>query len=133
MGLHIEDIRDLFNKGHYNASQLAEFAEKDTVKLPSDHVFDEELSVKRNREMVEEYNQKVEHMRELKRAEQAELNKQLTEDVVEYIKEYYNLSDKHARAVESFVYREHHSFMCDYFSYIDTFADFADELVNMEE
>ena len=49
---------------------------------------------------------------------------------LEYIKEYYELTDKQARIVQAWVYREHHSFMCDYFSYIDTFAEFADDLIN---
>ena len=134
MGLHIDDIRDNYNNGKYSISHYSEFSELLHLnKLPSDHVFDEDLSVKRNREMVEEYNKDIENKRILKREKQLELDKKLTEDVVDYIKEYYNLSDKQARIVESRVYSEYHSCMCDYFSYIDIFAEFADDLVNQVE
>lgn len=133
MGLHISDIRDNYDKGLYSVSHYAEFKDMlDLVKLPSNHVFDEELSVKRNREMVEEYNQDIENKRKIKLEKQTELDKQLTDDVVEYIKEYYELTDRQARIVEGWVYREKHAFMCDYFSSIDTFAELADLLVNIE-
>ena len=129
MGLHISDIQDFYNRGHYT------YVPEETIpaKLMPDHIFDEDLSVKRNREMVVEHNQRVDELKAIKSERQAELNKKLTEDVVEYIKEYYNLSDKQARIVEQWVYREHHSFMYDYFQYVDTFAEFADDLVNQVE
>ena len=133
MGLHISEIRDDYDNGKYSISHYSEFSELLHLnKLPSDHVFDEELSVKRNREMVEEYNNDIENKRMLKREKQSELDKQLTEDVVNYIKEYYDLNDRQARLVEGWTYREKHAFMCDYFSSIDTFAEFADILVNSE-
>lgn len=128
MGLHISDIREFYDKGAYRAKDI----EGPDKKLPENYVFDEELSVKRNREMVVEHNQKVAEIRELKRQQQNELDKKLAEDVVKYIVEYYNLTHAQAVVVERWVYREHHSFMCDYFSYIDTFAEFADDLVNLE-
>lgn len=129
MGLHISDIRDFYDKGQYTYRDSA--VDAATLKrLPEDYVFDEDLSVKRNRELVAEHNKKIEDYFKNKAEKQAELDKKLTNDVVEYIKEYYELTDKQARIVQAWVYREHHSFMCDYFSYIDTFAEFADDLIN---
>jgi len=131
----IEDIRKDYDTGKYSVGYHypGEFTEEILTRLPENYVFDEELSVKRNREMVEEHNQRVEEARALKRQKQLELNEKLTEDVVEYILENYNLTNKQARIVERWVYREKHSFMCDYFSYIDTFAEFADDIVNQVE
>jgi hypothetical protein len=129
MGLHINEIRELYDNGHYTYKS----EEVIPSKFMPDHVFDENLSVKRNREMVVEHNKRVDELKLAKSTKQAELNKKLTEAVVEYIKEYYELTDRQARIVEGFTYREHHSFMCDYFSYIDTFAEFADILVNQVE
>ena len=129
MGLHINDIRQLYNNGEYTVK----YDIGSNCKLPDTHIFDEELSVKRNREMVVEHNQKIDELKATQRQKQFELDKALTEDVVSYIKENYELTDKQARIVEQWVYREHHSFMCDYFSYIDTFADFAERLLNSEE
>lgn len=132
--LYISDIRDNYNKGVYSVSHYAEFKDMlNLVKLPANHVFDEELSVRRNREMVEEYNQDIENKRNLKREKQAELDKKLTDDVVEYIREYYELTERQARIVEGWVYREKHAFMEDYFSSIDSFAELADILVNTTE
>ena len=128
--LHINEIRELYNKGHYTF-KLPESVDMKT--LPPDYVFDEELSVKRNRELVEEHNSRVVDLKRKKQAGQEDLNRQLTYDVIEYIKENYDLTDAQARIVEMFVYREHHSFMCDYFSYIDTFAEFADDIANISK
>lgn len=131
MSLTINDIREFYEKGHYTY--------KDTEnpgvlrRLSADYIFDEDLSVKRNREMVIEHNQKVDEARIRRQQKQGELDCQLKEDVITYIKENYNLTDKQARIVEQRVYCDHHSFMCDYFSYIDTFADFADTIANLEE
>lgn len=133
MGLHISDIYDFYKKGHYDASCLPEFKDKKFTKLPDDHIFDEDLSVRRNREMVAEYNQEVDNLKTLRRSKQMELTAQLADDVVAYIKEYYNLTEAQAKCVQSWTYIEKHSSMCDYFASIDSFADFAERLVNMEE
>lgn len=135
MGLHISDIRENYNTGKYSVgyNYPTEFPQEELSKLPLDHVFNEDLSVKRNREMVVEHNDKVEQLRARKRALQADLDRKLTEDVVNYIEENYNLTSAQARIVEMWVYREKHAFMGDYFSSIDTFAEFADDIVNLNE
>lgn len=135
MALHIDDIRENYDTGRYSVgyNYPGEFPEEAMKKLPTDYVFDEDLSVKRNREMVIEHNDKVEHLRARKRSLQADLDRKLTEDVVNYIEENYDLTLAQARIVEMWVYREKHSFMCDYFSYIDTFAEFADDVINIKE
>jgi hypothetical protein len=128
--MDINDIRKLYDEGHYTYKDPVN---RDKMRLPEDYVFDENLSVKRNREMVKEHNDEVEQFKRIKRDRQAELDRQLTEDVVAYIKEYYDLTEAQARLVEMWVYREKHSFMCDYFSNIDTFAEFADDIANVKE
>jgi hypothetical protein len=102
-------------------------------KVSSDHVFDEDLSVRRNREMVEEHNQKVDEIKAEIRKKQSDLNKQLSLDVAEYIVENYGLTFDQAKLVESFVYIELHSNMHEYFAAIDTYAEFADTLLNQVE
>lgn len=123
--MNICDIRAKYDNGEYTVHM-----DNTLTLLPDNYIFDDELSVRRNKEMVEEHNSRIRELKAAERAKQAELHRQLTEDVVDYIKECYTLNDKQARAVESFVYQEHHSFMCDYFSYIDIFASFADDVVN---
>lgn len=128
--LQINEIRAAYENGQYTYKDPAI---QDKRRLPADYVFDENLSVKRNREMVIEHNDQVEHFKRVKQAKQAELDRKLTEDVVAYIVDAYGLTEAQARIVEMFVYREKHSFMCDYFSYIDTFAEFADDVINIKE
>ena len=121
--MDISEIREKYNNGGYT------YKVDIPKKVKPDHVFDEELSVKRNRELVEEHNQKVDELRAEAQRQQNLLHWQLTDDVINYIITNYELNPVQARKVERFVYQEHHSFMCDYFSYIDTYAGFASELM----
>lgn len=121
--MDINEIREKWNNGGYT------YKADIPKKVSEDHVFDEELSVKRNRELVIEHNQRVDELRAEAQRQQNLLHWQLTDDVINYIITNYELNPVQARKVERFVYQEHHSFMCDYFSYIDTYAGFASELM----
>lgn len=125
--MDIDEIRSKYNAGDYT------YKVGIPKKLPVDYIFDEELSVKRNRELVQEHNAKADLMQKDTRRIQRELDRRFTYDVVVYIMENYGLTERQAKAVENFAYQEHHSFMSDYFSYIDTFAEFASDLVSPEE
>lgn len=125
MAFTIEEIRDMYIEGRYNCK--IEIPEK----VREGHVFDEELSVRRNREMVDEHNAKVVELKKEQAEKQKELYCELAKDIVEYIIENYNLNKAQAIAIERFVCREKHAFMYDYFSYIDTYAEFAEKLVSV--
>lgn len=125
--MDISEIRAKYNLGDYS------YKVDIPRKVSADHVFDEELSVKRNRELAVEFNSNVDHLKKLEREEQMKLERKLTDDVVNYIIENYYLSENQARKVERFVYQEHHSYMCDYFSYIDTYAEFTSDILNCGE
>ena len=123
--MDITEIRDRYNNGYYTCKMEI------PARVKENHVFDEELSVKRNREMVEEHNQRVEEMKNEKRSKQGKLDWQRTKDVVAYIVDSYNISEEQARIVEMFVYVEKHSCMCDYFSWIDKVAEMVEEAVEV--
>ncbi len=123
MALDIDEIRNKYNAGEYT------YRVDIPKKVKPDHVFDEELSVRRNRELAMEHNDNVDQMHRDRNRIQGELNERLTTDVVDYIKAYYDLSERQARILENFVYQHYHSSMCDYFGYIDTFADLAFQLM----
>ena len=122
--MDINEIRNKYNAGDYTYKVTI------PAKVSIDHVFDEELSVKRNRELAAEHNYNIDIMQKDKRMKQRDLDKQLTKDVVDYITENYSLNREQARIVESFIFEEKHACMYDYFEAIDTFASFADDLVN---
>lgn len=123
--MDIAEIRDNYNNGYYTCQM------KIPTRVKDNHVFDENLSVKRNREMVMEHNKEVENIKKEKMNKQAELHKQLTNDVVEYIVDSYDISREQACIVERFVYMEKHSFMCDYFSWIDEVSQMVEEIVRV--
>ena len=123
---HISAIGSLYSQGYYTDRIESEYKNK----VPENHVFDEELSVRRNREMAIEHNAKVEEERAAHYKRQSELDKRLKEDVIAYILDNYDLTPAQAKIVEHWVYVEKHSYMMDYFSNIDVFAAFADEIVN---
>lgn len=123
--MDIEIIRKNYDEGMYRYKPEQPFPKR----LAFDYIFDENLSVKRNRELVEEHNQKVDALKKEQNEKQAAMCQKLTEDVIKYILEAYSLNRRQAELVESYVYKEKHSFMCDYFSTIDEVASFAEDVV----
>lgn len=123
--MDIIEIRDNYYNGNYTYNMEI------PARVKDNHVFDENLSVKRNREMVAEHNQKVEDMKKEKQYKQAELYRQLTDDVVDYIVDSYDISEAQARIVERFVYTEKHSFMSDYFSWIDEVSRMVADVIEV--
>lgn len=125
MPMDISEIRSKYNNGDYTTHMDI------PAKVKNNHVFDEELSVKRNREMVEEHNKKVDELRAEKTREQEKRNKQLVNDVVAYIMDCYDMNEEQARIVERFVYCNYHSAMCDYFSSIDNVAEMVEKVIEV--
>ena len=101
-------------------------------KLGEYHVFDEDKSVKWNKEMVAKHNAQVEELRDKKFREQSDLHVQFTEDVISYIMDEYDMNRSQADLVQQFVYAHWHAFMSEYFSHIDTIASFASSLIEEE-
>lgn len=124
--LDIYEIRTRYESGAYT------YKPSIPKKLPADYVFDEDFSVKRNRELVKQHNDNIEIMKKNAREVQISLNEQLSYDVISYIMDSYGLNAGQARKVENFVYQQYHSCMCDYFSNIDTFAEFVSDIISKE-
>ena len=119
----ISEIRQAWDNGEY-------FCEIPVPnKVREDHVFDENLSVKRNREMAQEWNANVDQLKRDKMAKNNELACKLTEDVICYLMGTYNFTRKQAEIVNSYVYVEKHSYMGDYFSSIDAVAEMVEKAI----
>jgi hypothetical protein len=127
MAMDIDEIRRKYEEGVYTYKTAI------PDKVSPNHVFDEELSVKRNRELAQEHNDNVDRLRQEKARIQHELDDKLTYDVVVYIMTNYDLTEEQAKIVENFVYQHYHSSMYDYFCYIDVLADFAFMLLPPKE
>lgn len=124
--MDIEDIRKKYNNGDYTYNMFV------PQTVGENHVFDENLSVKQNREMVREHNEKVISMHKEKHEKNAMLHLRMRNEVIQYIAHTYGMSKEQASIVESYVYTEKHSFMCDYFSSIDEVAEMVEKVIRSE-
>lgn len=121
--MDIREIQKLYTQGCYTVKMEI------PKKLPNDHIFDENLTVKRNKELIIEHNERVDKLREERRSKQTKLNQKLTNNIVEYIMQNFELTREQAKHVESFVYNHYHDSMYEYFNSIDYFAEFAETLI----
>ena len=122
--MDISEIRQAWDNGEY-------YVKMDIPqKVAVDHVFDVDLSVRRNREMAEEWNQNVTNLQNEKWRKQAELSKKLTHDVIDYLMGTYDFTQRQAEIVQSYVYTEKHSYMGDYFLAIDEIADMVRDVLD---
>ena len=122
--MDISEIRKAYDEGKYR------FDMEVPAKVSESHVFDEDLSVRRNREMVQEWNDKVSALQKEKSAKNAELSRKLKDDVIAYLTGTYDFTESQACKVENYVYEHYHSFMCDYFTYIDEIGDMVYAVLN---
>ena len=121
--MDINEIQDAYWNGDYNYKmQIPEL-------VSYLHIFDENLSVKRNREMAMEHNQMVYAMQKEKQIKSNELHCKLASDVAEYIANTYDMNEDQARIVERYVYNREHSFMSDYFAAIDEVAEMVESVL----
>jgi hypothetical protein len=120
----IETIKQDYDNGDYFCQMSI------PQKVSEHHIFDENLSVKRNRELAKEHNDNVQKLMVEKRKENNILAEQLSQDVSDYIVETYNVTSTQAKKIERFVYNHYHDFMSDYFWKIDEFAEFIQDIIN---
>ena len=96
--LTIQEIKDLFYAGAYTSKiQIPK-------KLQANHVFDEEWSVRKNKEAVAEYNAKVDEAKMQKNKESAALRKQMNNDIYKALQAEYGLTEKQSHIILEHVY-----------------------------
>jgi predicted nucleic acid-binding Zn-ribbon protein len=102
------------------------FRVPNTTKYRVDHVFDEEKSVRWNREEVERQNQAIDDERKAAYAARNAAIKELDEAVVKYITETTHLNEKLAEKVLYAVQRDHED---NWWNYVDDLADFTEAVI----
>ena len=118
--MDIQEIRAKYDAKGYESDI------KIPLKLPEGYVFDEDISVKENRLRVQAHNQRVDDLYRERREQNHSLTLSLRSDVVNYIIDQYAVNEKQANVIESYVWKEHHWSMCDYFGNIDEISDFVE-------
>lgn len=121
--MDINEIKKLYESGHYQSKILI------PSKVKEGYVFDEELSVRRNKELVVEHNKMVDDLRTKRNQDQNKLNNLLRSQVMTYMTDTYEITDSQASLVNAYVMSHYHSNMYDYFHYIDEVAELAELLV----
>ena len=123
-------FRDVENKlKEKEYEQKLEYPKKG--KLNSNHVFDENLSVKQNRKMVEEYNQKIDKEKEAYREEGYRLRNEFYDDILNVLMDEYSFSQKIATIVLNRANTEYsHCSREEFISQVEDLADFTQKLLN---
>lgn len=98
-----------------------------TKRLPSDFVFDENKSVKWNREMVIKTNSKTEERKELKREFEFVGKDIIEESIIKDIIKYYNLTEASAKLIHGKVSSEACDRDIDYLDNIEWIIGMIDE------
>lgn len=122
----LEEIKRAFNNREY------QYDVKIPATLTSSYVFDENLTIKENKRMIEEHNAKVDALKKEKFEKNAALARQLTQDVIDYLVGEYGFTPKQAQKIQNYIYTEKHSFMSDYFSAIDDIASFVSDVIESD-
>lgn len=98
-----------------------------TKRLPSDFVFDENKSVKWNREMVIKTNSETEERKKLKREFEFVGKDIIKESIIKDIVKYYNLTEASAKIIHGRVEEEACNRDVDYMDNIDWIINMIDE------
>jgi hypothetical protein len=121
----IDDVKIRYNRGDYTASYPSD---EDCVHYCEGYVFDDEKSVKWNRNERERLNKHADDAMTAYRARVADLSEKLSADIAAALVSEYNFTNKFARKLYNYVHDEHHSYMGDVFIYVSEVADLCSEV-----
>jgi hypothetical protein len=122
----LEEVRYNYDNGDYKTK--LEYVKESRLK--DNYIFDEEKSVKWNKEQVIKHNEQLKIDKTAYRNDQQRLSNKLTDDVIAALMHEYNINENVARKVEGYVYTEYRSCMSDYFSAFSDIMDFVIEIIN---
>ena len=94
----VKEIKKIYDCGGYFSHMPI------PKKVPADYIFDENISVKRNRDMVQKHNENVQKLKEEKRGQNNILAKNMSTDVVNYLVGEYGFKKTQAEKLENFIY-----------------------------
>lgn len=121
-----ETIEDRINKGFY----IYKDTEPTLNRVSENHIFDEDLSVKKNREMVIAHNEKVKEQAKRRMKENNDLRKQFYDDCIGCLIGTYGW-DFHqdiAEKIVNFVQQKDYDSDRDFLYALDKVADFVADI-----
>lgn len=104
--MYIDDISSKYRNGDYDNKMESPYSLR---KYREDYVFDEDQSVKWNREEVIRKNKKVQDKKDTYKAESSRLQNQLNDDIIKAIMFEYGFNEEQAQIINGHAYDKHHS------------------------
>lgn len=124
----IEEIRDKYNNEEYDTKlPYIGFGKK----YSEGHIFDEDKSVKWNKEKVIKENELIKKQRMAYEEDRGRLCGLLRDDCIRSLVKYNGLNEAQAEKLYYYVYNNHHSSMNDFFVYLEEEASFIEELLSL--
>jgi len=122
----LEEIEQKWKNGDYKV-KINFLANKKPYE--SNHIFDDNQSVKWNKEQVAIENEKIEKSKAEYREDKIILEGRFTNDIIAALMNSYGFNFKQAQKIENRVYSDHHHDMINnYFFYLADTADFINEI-----
>lgn len=130
--MNFEKLLSNLNDGVYT-NNLEYPSRSKFKKLRTDYVFDENLSVKKNREMVLKHNEEIESLYAKYETETNRINDIFYSDLIKALKNNYSFNDKICEKIFAKAYQDAHSEgKYSIIQKVEEYADFIDEILNLQ-
>lgn len=124
----IEELRNAYMAGEFKTK--LEYVSS-MAKLRAGHVFDENQSVKWNRDQLELHNEEIDKKIKAYRDDNSRLSSELHEETIQSLQNDYGLNKEQAEKIQGYAYTEYHSSMHDYFYHLDELAKLMKDVIEM--
>lgn len=125
---YLEDIKNDYANGEYK--NKLEYPTKSKYK--EGHIFDENQTVKWNRNMVVRQNELIENDKKVYYTETNRLNKKLHEDAVKAIMNESKFNKAQAEKIWEYAYAEKHSYMNDVFNFVEELINLIEQIIRLK-
>ena len=129
MTKNMYEIKANNNKGDYEFKAF--FPREELTFVNENHVFDENKTIKENREMAAKHNELVREKRMSVEKAKKGLKVKFRNDIVEALINEYKMTKAQAIFLEKHVNEEDHDGLLNYIYAIEELADFVTEFVNL--
>lgn len=131
--INLSVIKERISQNYYeNKLEYPSF--KTHSKLKEDYVFNENLSVKKNKEMVIEHNNKIDQLKKKYKDETIKLEELFYNELILALKNEYNFNEKICQKIYSKSYKDNHSYgKLEVLNDIEELSDFVYEILNIRK
>lgn len=130
MLITVDDVITKYERGEYNVDR----SDYKLTKLASDYVFDEDLTIKVNRQLIEKYNLEVEQDLKRFREDTLSLDEKLIQELGLALSSKYELSDNVGIHIARMAYDKYHGNMSVFFEEAEYLSDVVVKVLKtMEE